>query len=45
MRAGIPLRKLDDMRDLLEEKALYLADTRHMLDVIPFILKEEQETL
>ena len=50
MRAGIPLCKLDYLRDLLEEKALRLADTRHMHDLIPFVLdtgkrkiKEESE--
>ena len=39
MRAGIPI---DILRDILEEKALRLADTRHMLDLIPFILDEER---
>ena len=38
MRAGIPICKLDILRDILEEKAFRLADTRHMLDLIPFIL-------
>lgn len=42
MRAGIPIGKLDILKDILEEKALRLADTRHMLDLIPFILDEEQ---
>ena len=42
MRAGIPIGKLDILRDILEEKALRLADTRHMLDLIPFILDEER---
>lgn len=27
MKAGIPLNKLDDLRDILEEKAVRLADT------------------
>lgn len=39
------MRKLDILRDILEEKALRLADTRHMLDLIPFILDEEQEMI
>ena len=42
MRAGIPIGMLDILRDILEEKALRLADTRHMLDLIPFILDEER---
>ena len=41
MRAGIPLTKLEFLRDL-EEKALRLADTRHMYDLIPFILVTEK---
>ena len=45
MKVGIPLGKLDDLRDIFEEKALRLADARHMVDFIPFILKEEQETI
>ncbi len=42
MRAGIPIGKLDILRDILEEKAFRLADTRHMLNLIPFILDEER---
>ena len=42
MRAGVPIGKLEVLRDILEEKALRSADTRHMLDLIPFILTEER---
>ena len=45
MRAGIPICKLDILRDILEEKAFRLADTRHMLDLIPFILGEERAAI
>ena len=42
LRAGVPLSKLAIFRPLLEEKALRLCDTRHMLDLVPFILDEER---
>ena len=42
LRAGIALSKLDILRDLLEEKATRLTDTRHMYDIIPFILSMEK---
>ena len=42
LRAGIPLSKLDSFRDLLEEHAYRLTDRRHMFDLVPFILKEEE---
>ena len=40
---GNPLRKLDHFRELLEESALRLCDRRYMSDLIPFVLKEEQQ--
>ena len=40
--AGIPLSKLDSFRDVLEENAYRLSDSRHMFDLVPFILKEEE---
>ena len=43
LRAGVPLRKLDHFRELLEESALRICDRRYMLDLIPFVLKEEQQ--
>ena len=38
----MPLHKLVYFRDLLEENAFRLTDRRHMSDLIPFILEEEQ---
>jgi len=43
LRAGVPLSKLKHFRELLEEGAYRLTDTRHMLDTVPFILSEERE--
>ena len=45
LRAGIPISKLDILRDLLEENALRLTDTRHMLDLIPFIMEQERSKI
>ena len=42
LRAGIPLQKLDYFRDILEESGYSLTDRRHMSDLTPFILAEEQ---
>ena len=42
LRAGVPLSKLKHFRELLEEGAYRLTDTRHMLDMVPFILNEEK---
>ena len=44
MRSGIPLSKLDcpDLRNLLEENGYRLTDSRHMLDMVPFVLNEER---
>ena len=41
LRAGVPLRKCE----LLEENATRLSDRRHMSDLIPFVLKEEQQRI
>ena len=38
----MPLSKLECFRELLEENALRVTDRRHMSDLIPFILQEEQ---
>lgn len=42
LRAGVPLSKLDSFRDFLEENGFRLTDRRHVFDLIPFILKEEE---
>ena len=41
LKAGIPLSKLDCLRDILEENAFRLTDRRHMFDLVPFVLNEE----
>lgn len=43
MRAGVPLNKLNIFRSLLEENGFRLCDTRHLLDLVPFILSEERK--
>ena len=45
LRAGVPLRKYEHFRELLEENALRLTDRRHMTDLIPFVLSEEQQRI
>ena len=45
LRAGIPLSKLDSFRDILEENAYRLTNRRHMFDLVPFILKEEEKRI
>uniref|UniRef100_A0A1X7V442 DUF4371 domain-containing protein n=1 Tax=Amphimedon queenslandica TaxID=400682 RepID=A0A1X7V442_AMPQE len=45
LKAGIPLAKIDTLRDLLEEKATRLTDTRHMYDLIPFVLDMEKDEI
>ena len=41
LKAAVPLSKLDDFRELLEEHAFSLTDRRHMSDLVPFILSQE----
>ena len=41
LKAGVPLAKLKFFRDILESGGSRLTDTRHMLDLIPFIQKQE----
>ena len=45
LRAAVPLNKLESFRDLLEEGAYRLTDRRNMSDLVPFILKQEQQQL
>uniref|UniRef100_A0A1X7TYX4 Uncharacterized protein n=1 Tax=Amphimedon queenslandica TaxID=400682 RepID=A0A1X7TYX4_AMPQE len=42
--AGVPFNKLDSFKELLEETGYRLTDKRFMLDLIPFVLKEEETT-
>jgi len=47
MKAGIPIGKLDcaKLRALFEENGYRLTDSRHLLDLVPFILKQEKDIL
>ena len=47
MKAGIPIGKLDcaELRALFEENGYRLTDSRHLLDLVPFILKQEKDIL
>ena len=42
LKAGVPLSKLECFRQILEEHAYRLTDRRHMPDLLPFILAEDQ---
>ena len=45
LKTGIPLSKVDclaDLRQLLEGNGSRLTDSRHLLDMIPFILQQER---
>ena len=45
LRAAVPLSKLDSFRDLLEENRYRLSDRRHMSDVVPLVVSQEQEEI
>ena len=45
LKAGVPLSKIELIRDLLKENAYRLTDRRNMLDYVPFTLKDEKETI
>ena len=40
LRGGVPMSKVNVFRELFEETGFRLTDTRYMLDLFPFILKE-----
>lgn len=42
LRAAVPLAKLHIFREILEENAFRLSDRRHMTDLVPFVLSQEQ---
>ena len=42
LKAGVPFNTLDIFRELPEETGYRLSDKRFMLDLIPFVLKEEE---
>ena len=45
LRAGVPLTKIDQFRDLLEEHAYSLCDRCGISDLVPLIQSEEQEQI
>ena len=45
LKAGIPLSKVDCMRDLLEEHAFSLSGRQHLSETIPFIHQQEVEEI
>ena len=45
LNAGIPINKIDDFGDLLEEHIFRLAGRKPMSDIIPFVLSEEKRQL
>lgn len=45
LKAGIPLYKVDYLRDLLEENAYSLCDSTHLHSLVPFILQDQTSKL
>lgn len=45
LRAGIPLAKVDSLRDLLEEGALRLTHSSHLAGYVPVIQEEEKKRI
>ena len=45
MKAGIPLKKIDYLRHLLEATNTPLTDSSHLATYTPFILEEEDKRL
>ncbi len=45
LRAGVALAKLPYFRSVLETGGFRLTDTSHMLDLVPFVLHEENATI
>jgi hypothetical protein len=41
LKAGIPLNKLDSLRDILEERSFALSDSANLRQLVPFILENE----
>ena len=42
LRAAVPIAKMEYFRDLLEENSFRLSDCRHMSDLIPLLVSQEQ---
>lgn len=45
MKAGIPLSKVDNLRELLEENSHYLTSSAHLRSLVPLILQGEIDEL
>lgn len=45
LKAGVPLQKMDDFRELLEEGGYCLTSVPNMRQLIPFVRKEEEEMI
>ena len=45
LQAGVPMYKLPIFRPILEENGHRLSDKRFMLDLVPFLLAEEEKTI
>ena len=43
LKAGIPLTKVEPLREILEEHTYRLTDARGMFDFIPFVYSQEQQ--
>ena len=42
LKSGVPISKVESVKDLLEENAFCLTDRCNLHDYVPFILKEEE---
>ena len=45
LKAGIPLNKIDNLRELLEAGGFLLSHSSHLRQLIPFILDQELDNL
>ena len=45
LRTGVPINKIDEFRDLLEENSVRLDGRKPMFDLIPFVLNEERRQI
>ena len=45
LKAGIPLSKIDLIRDFLEQYGLSLTSASNLIDLLPFILQNELDRL
>ena len=45
LKAGVPLNKLEEFHEMLEQNSYRLADKRDMYNLIPFVFEKEQSTI